>query len=54
MTGSSGSSSSSRSAGVDLVPGVLGGTWTTTRQFKEDQAEKEEWAALHQGEGRTV
>ena len=31
MTGSSGnSSSSSRSAGVDLVPGVLGGTWTTT------------------------
>lgn len=30
MTGSSVSSSSSRSAGVDLVPGVLGGTWTTT------------------------
>ena len=52
MTGSSGSSSSSRSAGVDLVPGVLGGTWTTAIQFEEDEAEKEAWAALHQGKGR--
>ena len=55
MTASSGSASSSaRSAGVDLVPGVLGGTWTTTIQYEEEADKKETEVALDQWKAEKI